>query len=219
MISFREILLEDAEKLLQWRLQPRIAEWMLTAVENDTCKQRAWLTKKREDSGGYHWIVQIKSIDVGYVKMENYDAPKRSAEVGFYIGEERYTATAVGVLHAFYAALFSHFELDNILAGIFEGNIIMKYTNFLDMKGIFRGKSSSLKALPKKSWFLMCSAGRFFNTNIHAKTYPTSRWRCGMDADSRLEESSSYIIHIPTRISNALSCHNPCAGRVQAFAT
>jgi len=150
MISFREILLEDAEKLLQWRLQPRIAEWMLTAVENDTCKQRAWLTKKREDSGGYHWIVQIKSIDVGYVKMENYDAPKRSAEVGFYIGEERYTATAVGVLHAFYAALFSHFELDNILAGIFEGNIIMKIHQFSGYERDFSREVLVIEGPPPK---------------------------------------------------------------------
>ena len=45
MISFREILKDDAGKLLAWRLQPHVARWMLTQVDNDLSRQQAWIEK------------------------------------------------------------------------------------------------------------------------------------------------------------------------------
>ena len=60
MILFREILKEDAQKLLMWRLQPRVAEWMLTQVANDLPNQQAWIERTRTSDDTNHWIVQIK---------------------------------------------------------------------------------------------------------------------------------------------------------------
>lgn len=126
MILFREILKDDAQKLLMWRLQPRVAEWMLTQVDNDLSKQEAWIERMRTCDDSYHWIVQIKGTDAAYVKIEKFDPEQATTEMGFYIGEERYTAMTVGILHACYAALFKHFALKAILGSILEGNTVLK---------------------------------------------------------------------------------------------
>lgn len=126
MISFREILKDDAQKLLAWRLQPHVTRWMLTQVDNDLSKQQAWIEKMRTADDTYHWIVQLKGTDVAYMKIEGYSPAQARAEMGFYVGEERYAPLAVGILHACYAALFRHFELEAILGSIFEGNAILK---------------------------------------------------------------------------------------------
>ena len=133
MILFREILKEDAQKLLMWRLQPRVAEWMLTQVDNDLPKQQAWIERTRTSDDTYHWIVQIKGTDAAYAKIEKFDPIQATTEMGFYIGEERYTAMTVGILHAYYAALFKHFALKAILGSILEGNSalrIHKYSGY-----------------------------------------------------------------------------------------
>ncbi len=126
MISFREILKDDAQKLLAWRLQPRVARWMLTQVDNDLSKQQAWIEKMRTAGDTYHWIVQIGGTDAAYVKIEGFSPEQAIAEMGFYIGEECYDPIAVGILHACYAALFKHLKLKVILGSIFEDNTILK---------------------------------------------------------------------------------------------
>ena len=126
MISFREILKDDAQKLLAWRLQPHVTRWMLTQVDNDLSRQQAWIEKMRTADDTYHWIIQLRGTDVAYMKIEGYSPAQARAEMGFYVGEAGYAPMAKCFLHASYTALFEHFALEAVLGSIFDGNTILK---------------------------------------------------------------------------------------------
>lgn len=125
MILFREILIEDAEKLLNWRLMPEVSKWMLSSVENDINTQRSWILNMRKNKYSYHWIIQINKNDIGYVKIDNINLCNLSVETGFYIGEFKYSYMTIGILHTLYSTIFNIYKFNLINVSVIEGNNII----------------------------------------------------------------------------------------------
>ena len=86
MISFREVTVEDARMILDWRTQERVARGMITNVAYDIEQQRAWIERSFRRKDYYHWIVQHAGRDIGFFNFSGYDPVAKDTSWGFYVG-------------------------------------------------------------------------------------------------------------------------------------
>lgn len=88
MLGFREVDLNDAEKILQWRTSDRVTRNMNTDIDNTLEQQKRWLSAKRKDESYYHWIITTGDRDIGLVSLSDIDIESKTASWGFYIGDD-----------------------------------------------------------------------------------------------------------------------------------
>ena len=50
--------------------------------------QELWIKKSYERKDYYHWIVQNKDEDVGFISIRDLDLVNKTSSWGFYIGED-----------------------------------------------------------------------------------------------------------------------------------
>jgi RimJ/RimL family protein N-acetyltransferase len=86
-LSYRPIVPDDAKLLLDWRTAPHITQYMLSDVDYDIEKQRAWIERSNLREDYHHRIIQIEGRDVGFVSITITDARSQIGELGVYIGD------------------------------------------------------------------------------------------------------------------------------------
>jgi RimJ/RimL family protein N-acetyltransferase len=107
-LSFRKVTPDDDSLLLDWRRRPHVAANMLSEVDNDIKKQRAWLIRTNTREDYTHRILQLDGRDIGYCSITVTDPKNGIGEIGIYIGEsdvprELTIANYIYMLnHAFY---------------------------------------------------------------------------------------------------------------------
>lgn len=126
MLQFREIELEDARKILDWRLSPRIASQMITEISDDIHAQKQWIVNSYSKPDFYHWIIQTDNIDIGYCSFAEYDSANKITECGFYIGEVEHSVLAIPALAMLYNFLFTALAVNEIHISVFEGNRVSR---------------------------------------------------------------------------------------------
>ena len=122
MISFREIVIEDAKTILNWRTSERITKFMNSDMNYDVDAQKSWLEGSFNKLDYYHWIIQYGGNDVGLLNFVDWNKENRTTSWGFYIGEE--SALGVGGLVPpyFYNFAFDKLGVDKVLAEVFYNN-------------------------------------------------------------------------------------------------
>jgi RimJ/RimL family protein N-acetyltransferase len=120
-LTYRPVVLGDAEMLLQWRTQPEIGRYMLTEVVPDPDKQRAWITATNARSDLVHRVIRIKDEDVGYCSIKVTEPASRIGTVGIYIGrpDTPTSLSAFNFIHILNHAFFAmglHKIVNHILA-------------------------------------------------------------------------------------------------------
>lgn len=120
-LTYRPVTIGDAEMLLRWRTSPSIGQYMLTEVDQDTEKQRAWIAAMNARSDQVHRIIQIRGEDVGYCSIKITEAETRIGTVGIYVGEAGTptSLSAFNFIHILNHAFFSmrlHKIVNHILA-------------------------------------------------------------------------------------------------------
>ena len=67
MISFREVLLEDIKRILNWRTSERVAKFMVSDVLYNLKNQKEWFLKSFNKPNYYHWIINhiINRLNIG----------------------------------------------------------------------------------------------------------------------------------------------------------
>ena len=122
MIHFREIMLEDAKKILDWRTSEHITKFSNSDMKYDIEGHTRWLSSKFNKPDSYHWIVQFRGKDVGYLNFMEWNAKKKTTEWGFYVGEE--DALGVGYLVApyFYNFAFDVLRVEKVLGRVWYNN-------------------------------------------------------------------------------------------------
>ena len=88
MIRFREILMEDAEKILKWRTSERINKTSNSDMKYDLKGHTKWLLSNFKKPDSYHWMVQNKGRDIGYLNFMEWNKKKRQPN-GVYILEKK----------------------------------------------------------------------------------------------------------------------------------
>jgi len=86
-LTYRPVLVDDAEMLLRWRTSPEIGQYMLTEVDQDTERQKAWIAATNARSDMVHRVIRVKDEDVGYCSVKITEPKARIGTVGIYIGE------------------------------------------------------------------------------------------------------------------------------------
>ena len=122
MISFREIEIEDAKTILDWRTSKRVTKFMNFDMNYDIDAQKRWLKNSFNKSTYYHWIIQYGCKDVGLLNFVDWNKEERTTSWGFYIGDE--SALGVGGLvpSYFYNFAFDKLGVDRVLAEVVYNN-------------------------------------------------------------------------------------------------
>jgi RimJ/RimL family protein N-acetyltransferase len=123
MIRFREIELDDAELILDWRTKDRVTKFMNSDVSYDVNMQKKWLAGSFRKHTYYHWIIQYGNNDVGLLNLVDWDSTNKTTSWGFYIGDD--SALGIGgiVPSYFYNFAFDILGVDTITAEVFYNNI------------------------------------------------------------------------------------------------
>lgn len=123
MISFREIKISDAEKILNWRTKKRVTKYMITDVDFNMDQQIKWLKESTNKKDYYHWIIQYKSVDIGVISISNYDSVEKKSSLGLYIGSDEHLGLGAFVPLYFYNFAFNILGITEIQVKIFFDNI------------------------------------------------------------------------------------------------
>lgn len=123
MISFREITLDDAALILNWRTKARVTQFMRADLNHDVATQREWLTACFNAPDFYHWIIQYQGQDIGVLNFADWDKEQRTTAWGFYLGEESALGLGGLIPAYFYNFAFGVLGVEKITAQVFYSNI------------------------------------------------------------------------------------------------
>ena len=84
VISFREIEIEDAKTVLNWRTSERVTKFMNSDMKYDIDAQKRWLEGSFSKPSYYHWIIQYSGKDVGLLNFVDWNKEERTTSWGFY---------------------------------------------------------------------------------------------------------------------------------------
>jgi hypothetical protein len=123
MITFREVDVSDAEKILKWRTSSEVSDFMSSEFSGDLKTQENWITRTYLNSDYYHWILNLDSEDAGLLSISKIDLQERSLSWGYYIGESRYLGLGALVPPFLYNHVIKHWKVEKIKAEVLEHNL------------------------------------------------------------------------------------------------
>ena len=122
MIGFREIEIEDAKTILDWRTSKRITKFMNSDLNYDIDNQKRWLKGSFNKPSYYHWMIQYGGKDVGLLNFVDWNKEERTTSWGFYIGDESALCLGGLVPPYFYNFAFDKLGVDRVFAEVFYNN-------------------------------------------------------------------------------------------------
>ena len=123
LFSFREVEIDDAKLLLNWRTKSRITKYMTSDVSHDIEAQKNWLKGTLEKSDSYHWISRYKNKDIGLMSLLNYKPEIKETSWGYYIGEDDALGYGGLIPPYFYNFVFNELNIEKIKAWVFFDNL------------------------------------------------------------------------------------------------
>ena len=123
MFTFREIVPEDAEMILRWRMASHVTKFMNTDVIYDLDAQNKWLSSCNSKEHYYHWIILNDDGPVGLINLADYSSAAQTTSWGFYIGAEGLDAYGAFVPPYFYNFLFDILCVNRITVEVFYNNV------------------------------------------------------------------------------------------------
>ncbi|MCH8243199.1 MAG: UDP-4-amino-4,6-dideoxy-N-acetyl-beta-L-altrosamine N-acetyltransferase [Planctomycetes bacterium] len=112
----------DAKTILEWRIKPRITQFMLTDVEYDLEKQKAWLTSVRSQSDNMHWIINISARKIGLIYLTDINRQDKRCYWGFYVGEDAYLGIGGMIPPYLYNFVFFEMRMETLMGEVLSGN-------------------------------------------------------------------------------------------------
>jgi len=162
VITYREILSEDAAMLLRWRNTPRVAAGFSGTLPPDVDRQKRWIESSRLAEDSYHWITVSDNHDFGYVRFHHWNKEERSCRLGFYVGEEAFALCYVTVLDDLLSFLFYRLGLDYVVSYVLTDNrhsnrfnVAYGFTRRPDMDDVATqsaGKATFAYTLSREDW-------------------------------------------------------------------
>ncbi|WP_017444757.1 UDP-4-amino-4,6-dideoxy-N-acetyl-beta-L-altrosamine N-acetyltransferase [Gayadomonas joobiniege] len=122
MFEFKKLTETDLPLVLNWRLQPQVADYMFTEIENNLSQQQNWFKKIHQRSDCYYWLIYFANKAVGVLNLSNLDLHKQSCDWGFYIGDLTQRNIGGLVPPYFYNFLFSQTPVKTLTAEVLAHN-------------------------------------------------------------------------------------------------
>ena len=77
MMKFEKIRERDLEKLLKWRVAPKITRYMLTDIPYDMALQRQWYERVQKDPCSKYWMIHFGNREIGLANLSDIDFTHR----------------------------------------------------------------------------------------------------------------------------------------------
>lgn len=123
MFSFREIEINDAKLILDWRTKSRITKYMTSDVSYNLEAQIKWLESSLKKSNSYHWIIKYNNEDIGLISLLDYKPDIKETSWGYYIGEDNALGYGGMVPPFLYNYVFDELGIEKIKAWVFFDNL------------------------------------------------------------------------------------------------
>lgn len=122
MLGFREVELDDAELIFEWRTSERVSRYMLSEFSENFDFHKKWLEESFGRPDYYHWIIRCGEKDIGLVNFSEWDQLKRTTKWGFYIGDTHFLGLGGFVPPLFHNFAFEILEVESIFADVVATN-------------------------------------------------------------------------------------------------
>ena len=162
VITYREILSEDAAMLLHWRNTPRVAAGFSGTLPLDVERQKQWIVSSRLSADSYHWITMADNHAFGYVRFHHWNRGEHNCRLGFYVGDEKFALCYVTVLDDLLSFLFYRLNLDHVISYVLidnhhsnRFNIAYGFTRSPNLDAIatkVAGKATFAYTLARETW-------------------------------------------------------------------
>jgi len=180
LITFREIKIEDAKILLNWRRKKRISEFQFTDINNSLVNQKKWIKNSYNNNNYYHWMILLKKKPIGFFNINNIDIMKKKASWAWYIGSDKHISLGGFIPPYFYNWVFSFLNIDKLDIFVFTKN-----TNVIKIHNIHGYKAYKKKYFIKKnkkkiSYIKMYLLKKNWNFDMYKKydtKFPISLWK------------------------------------------
>jgi UDP-4-amino-4,6-dideoxy-N-acetyl-beta-L-altrosamine N-acetyltransferase len=123
VIGFREITIDDAELILDWRTSSRVTRFMSSDLEYNLENQKKWIRTIGRREEYYPWIITLFERPIGLLYVENLSIQKKETHWGFYIGEEEALGFGGFIPSYFYNFAFDVLGIQTIKAEVFYNNL------------------------------------------------------------------------------------------------
>ena len=180
LITFKEIKISDAEKILKWRRKDRITNYQFTNINNSIPTQKKWIKDSYKKKDYYHWLVIFKKKPIGFISINRIDLKKSETTWSWYIGEEKYIMLGGYIPPYFYNWVFNKLKIKKIYANVFEKNYnviqIHKLHGYKSSKKLYFKKKNDNKInyvkmfLSKKKW-------NFKKYSKYVADFPILKWK------------------------------------------
>jgi len=122
MLKFLKLKEEYLQTVLEWRVKPEVARYMLTNVEYDLSAQRMWFERISRDPSCNYWVIEYGGIPIGLFNLAAIDKISRKCSAGYYIGAREYRQLGAMVPPYFYNYVFNDMRFHKIYGEVVEGN-------------------------------------------------------------------------------------------------
>lgn len=122
MIKFAKLQENHLQMILEWRVKPEIAQFMLTTVDYDLEKQMKWFKTISNDPTVAYWIIEYQKVPVGLINLAAIDRISRKCNAGFYVGEMQHRQLSAFILPYFYNFAFKELGFHKIYGEVVDGN-------------------------------------------------------------------------------------------------
>jgi UDP-4-amino-4,6-dideoxy-N-acetyl-beta-L-altrosamine N-acetyltransferase len=123
VISFREVEISDAARILKWRTSAEVSNFMLTDVDEDLKKQESWIKNSYLESNYYHWIILIDNKEVGLLNIKFLKPNEKTISWGYYIAESNFRGFGAMIPPILYNFVFAKLSVEKIYVEVFEDNL------------------------------------------------------------------------------------------------
>lgn len=122
MIKLVKLEEKHLQIVLDWRVKPEVAQFMLTHVEYDLDKQKEWFKKISIDKSVAYWIIEYLGKPIGLINLAAIDRSAKKCSAGYYIGEMEYCQLSAFVLPYLYNFVFKVLKFNKIYGEVVDGN-------------------------------------------------------------------------------------------------
>ena len=124
-IKFKKINVEDAKLVLDWRTSERVTNFMNSNIEYNLLNQIEWIKNIQQSKENYYWIIEINNIKAGLICLTNLDFTLKTANWGYYIGDENFLGYGSLMPPYLYNFVFNELKLDILQAEVFYDNLMV----------------------------------------------------------------------------------------------
>ncbi|MFC3095072.1 UDP-4-amino-4,6-dideoxy-N-acetyl-beta-L-altrosamine N-acetyltransferase [Alteromonas sediminis] len=126
MFRFRRMTKSDLVKVMHWRLNESVSQFMQTEIKNDIGKQKQWFQHISNDPSFVYWVIEYKQAPVGALNLADIDLKKNECSWGFYIGEPSCRNLGGLIPPYLYNHLFRQCRIEMLKADVMDNNHLVK---------------------------------------------------------------------------------------------